>query len=354
MHIEDLGVIPGKTPQMPPLDLTVSRLNLPLVHPFKITRGEETTSRTTLFRLRWNGREGLGEASPIRRYGESFETIAAWYEAHPLAGKDPYCLEQLLGGVPAAARCGLDLALHDLIGKDTGKPLYALLGLDPMNTPATSFTVGIADPPTMLRKIAEIGSHPIMKVKLGLGKRQQEIETVELIRSKYTGTIRIDANEGWDPEGAVAILRELERFDIEFCEQPIPAGSPEKLRFIRERAPIPIVTDEDSKDASDLPALYNCVDGINIKLVKCGGIRGALAMIHTARALKLKIMLGCMVESAILSTAAAHISPLVDWADIDGPFLTAKDPFAGVTYDGGKLVLPKGPGLGVRELCAAA
>ncbi len=339
---------------MPPLDLTVSRLNLPLVHPFKITRGEETTSRTALFRLRWKELEGLGEASPIRRYGESFDTIAAWYASHPVAQNDPYRLEQLLAGIPAAARCGLDLALHDLIGKDTGKPLYALLGLDPAKTPVTSFTLGIADRATMLQKISEIGSHPIMKVKLGLGNRQQEIETIELIRSKYTGTIRIDANEGWDPDGAVAILRELERFDIEFCEQPIPAGSPEKLRYIRERANIPIVTDEDSKDASDLPALYNCVDGINIKLVKCGGIRGALSMIHTARALKLKIMLGCMVESAVLSTAAAHISPLVDWADIDGPFLTANDPFSGVTYDAGRLVLPDGPGLGVRELSPAA
>ena len=161
----------------------------------------------------------------------------------------------------------------------------------------------------------------MIKVKLGTGA---EIETMAAIRSIYTGTIRVDANEGWTPETAVTILRELERFDVEFCEQPIPAGTPERLRWIRERTSIPIVTDEDSKDANDLPALAGCVDGINVKLVKCGGIRGALAMIHTARALGLKIMLGCMVESAILSTAAAHLSPLVDWADLDGPFLVAE------------------------------
>ena len=125
------------------------------------------------------------------------------------------------------------------------------------------------------------------------------------------------------------------------------------MRWVRERSPIPVVTDEDSKDASDLPALLGCVDGINVKLVKCGGIRGALAMIHTARALGFKVMLGCMVETAILATAAAHLSPLVDWADLDGPFLTLRDPFSGITYDDGKIVLPDGPGLGVRAVAAA-
>ncbi|MBV8373777.1 MAG: dipeptide epimerase, partial [Candidatus Eremiobacteraeota bacterium] len=174
-----------------------------------------------------------------------------------------------------------------------------------------------------------------------------------LIRQRYRGTIRIDANEGWNVETAVAILGEIARFDIEFCEQPVPAGRPEQLRAIRERVSIPIVADEDARDARDLPALYGCVDGVNVKLAKTGGLRGALAMIATARAMGLKIMLGCMVESAICATAAAHISPLVDWADIDGPFLTARDPFAGVTYDRGKLVLPDAPGLGVREVVAA-
>ena len=203
----------------------------------------------------------------------------------------------------------------------------------------------------MLAKVREVGAHPVIKVKLGAGA---EVETLAAIRAIYGGTIRIDANEAWTPESAVAILRELERYEIEFCEQPIPAGTPERLRWIRERTSIPLVTDEDSKDAADLLALAGCVDGINVKLVKCGGIRGALAMIHTARALGLKIMLGCMVESAILSTAAAQLSPLVDWADLDGPFLVASDPFDGLRYAGGKIVLPDGPGLGVIEKAVAA
>lgn len=338
-----------------PLTLSLRMLELPLVHPFTIARGTEEVARTAVYRLDWNGLEGLGEAVPIPRYNESVESILEYFSKHPVAGDDPYLLDELLTeDIPPAARCGLDIALHDLIGKDCGKPLYRLLGLDPAKTPLTSFTIGIGDAESTLRKVAEIGDHPVMKVKLGLGNVKQEVETIELIRSKYTGTIRIDANEGWTPEQSVDVLRELERFDIEFCEQPIPAGQPEKLRYIKEHSKIPIVTDEDSIDVNDLPKLYGCVDGINVKLAKTGGIRGAIKMIHTARALGMKIMLGCMVESQISATAAAQISPLVDWADIDGPFLTKDDPFSGITYREGKIVLPDGPGLGVREKAGVA
>jgi len=340
---------------MSALSLAISTLELPLVHPFTIARGSADVARTAVFRVAWNDLEGLGETAPIRRYDESVESVITFFEKHPLHGDDPYLLDELLASnIPLAARCGLDIALHDLIGKDCGKPLYRLLGLDPAKTPLTSFTIGIADPETTLRKVVEIGDHPVMKVKVGSGTSKQQIETIELIRSKYAGTIRIDANEGWSTEQAIEMLGELERFEIEFCEQPIPAGNPQQLRYIRDHSKIPIVTDEDSRAAEDLPNLYGCVDGVNVKLVKTGGIRGALKMIHTARALGLKIMLGCMVESQILATAAAQLSPLVDWADIDGPFLTKDDPFSGITYDHGRIVLPDGPGLGVREKAAVA
>jgi L-Ala-D/L-Glu epimerase len=333
------------------LRVSVSPIDLPLLHPFKIARGEETLTRTALVRLHAGDHEGLGEATPVERYDETYETVVEYFATHSLASNDPYRLEALLhDGIPAAARGGLDLALYDWIGKDLGKPLYALLGLDPSLTPVTSFTIGIADPETTMKKVAEVGDHPILKVKLGAGTAAEQIETIALIRERYTGAIRIDANEGWDAADAIRILSELARFDIEFCEQPIPAGHPQQLRAVRDRVNIPIVTDEDSLTAADLPRLYGCVDGINVKLAKTGGIRGALAMIHTARAMGFKVMLGCMFESAIAATAAAHLSPLVDWADIDGPFLTASDPFEGVTYDKGKLVLPDGPGLGVREV----
>ncbi len=328
------------------MELELQDLALPLVHTFTIARGSETTARSLVFRLRSGEREGLGETAPTERYHESVASVRAYVATHPLASDDPYALEVLLAGLPPAVRCGLDIALHDLIGRDLDRPLWQLLGLDPARTPVTSFTIGIDSPATMLAKLDEIRDHPVIKVKLGF---PEELEVVEAMRARYTGTLRVDANEAWEPEEAVRKLETLARLDVEFCEQPIPAGTPERLRFIRERSRVPIVTDEDSKDASDLAALVGCVDGINVKLVKCGGIRGALAMIHTARALGFRVMLGCMVESAILTTAAAHLSPLVDWADLDGPFLTARDPFAGVTYENGKLVLPAGPGLGVIE-----
>jgi L-alanine-DL-glutamate epimerase-like enolase superfamily enzyme len=326
--------------------LALSELELPLVHTFTIARSSETAARSVVARLRWNGVEGLGESAPSERYGESLATVSAALGALDLSGQDPYALERLLAGLAPAARCALDIALHDAIGKDLDRPLWRLFGLDPALAPVTSFTVGIDTPESMLAKLDAIRDHPIVKVKLGF---EGDIEVVEAMRARYTGTLRVDANEAWTPEEAVAKLAALERAGVEFCEQPIPAGTPSRLRWIRERSGVPLVADEDAKDARDLPALAGCVDGVNIKLVKCGGIRAALEAIHTARALGLRVMLGCMVESAILTTAAAQISPLADWADLDGPFLTARDPFSGVTYADGKLILPEGPGLGVTE-----
>ena len=196
----------------------------------------------------------------------------------------------------------------------------------------------------MLEKLAEFGNCKIIKVKLGT---DHDIEIIENIRAHFTGIIRVDANEGWTAEEAVRILNEMERFDLELCEQPVPAGHPQQLRWIRERVNIPIVADEDAKDARDLLTLRDCVDGVNVKLVKTGGIRGAIDMMKTARALGLRVMIGCMLESSLLATAAAQLTPLADWADIDGPALLAEDPFVGVTYDHGRLVLPNAPGLGV-------
>ncbi len=327
--------------------LSIETLTLPLVHTFTIARGSEEVAQTAVFRLAHGALEGLGESAPIERYGESIPSLVAYFAREPFQGDDPFALETALDGIPPGARCGLDVALHDLIGKILGRPLWQLFGLDRDATPVTSFTIGIDTPETMLEKVDEVRDHPILKVKLG--GTNDDLEIIKAIRSRYTGTVRVDANEAWTPERAVAMLRDLRRYDVEFCEQPIPAGSPEQLRFVRERSPIPIVADEDAVEAADVPALRGCVDGVNVKLAKCGGIRAALAMIHTARACGLRIMLGCMLETAILSTAAAHLSPLVDWADLDGPFLTAGDPFSGITYERGKIVLPDGAGLGVRE-----
>ncbi|MGH7715869.1 MAG: enolase C-terminal domain-like protein, partial [Vulcanimicrobiaceae bacterium] len=203
-----------------PLDLRLQSLALPLKHPFRIARSSEDVARTILFRLRWNAIDALGESAPTPRYHESEETIRAHFAEHPVAGDSVYLLDDILDARPPAARCGLDIALHDAIGKDVGRPLWQLLGLDPARTPVTSFTIGIASIDEMLAKVRETGDHPILKIKLGLGS---EIETIEAIRGIYHGAIRIDANEGWNPDQAVKILGGLERFEIEFCEQPIPA-----------------------------------------------------------------------------------------------------------------------------------
>ena len=317
---------------MPSLELTAAPLELPLVHTFTIARSSESVARTVLVRLRWGAIEALGESSPSERYDESVASVDRRLAARARWATIPTRSTRCSTDLPPAQRCGLDVALHDCIGKDVDRPLWRLLGLDPSRTPLTSFTIGIAPIDEMLAKVREVGEHPVLKIKLGAGN---EIETIAAIRAIYTrhDPHRRQRRPG-RPNRRSTILRELERFEIEFCEQPIPAGTPERLRWIRERTSIPIV---DRRGFARTPAICArwpaASTAINVKLVKCGGIRGALAMIHTARALGLKIMLGCMVESAILSTAAAHLSPLVDWADLDGPFLVARDPFAGLRYD---------------------
>ncbi len=327
--------------------LACETLSLHLRHTFTISRGSEDVAETVLVRLRADGIEAIGESAPISRYDEGVEQVTALLSGLSLEDHDLWRFDDVLDLLPPGAfgaRCGLDLALHDLAGKRLGIPVYKLLGLDPARAAETSFTIGIADPAQTLEKTMLARHLPILKVKIGSGN---DVETIEAIRSVYTGRIRLDANEGWSPQTAVSTLRELARFDIEFCEQPIPAGQPEQLRYVKERSPIPVFVDEDSKSLDDLARLYGCVDGINIKLVKCGGIREAVRMIHTARALGMKIMIGCMIESSVLATAAAHLTPLVDYADIDGPLLITDDPFVGVRYDGARLCLPDAPGLGV-------
>jgi L-alanine-DL-glutamate epimerase-like enolase superfamily enzyme len=329
------------------LHLVTERLHLHLRHTFRISRSAEDVAETVVAKLRYDGVEALGESAPVSRYDENADLVARQLETLPLANAEPWHFDRvldLLDPQARGARCALDVALHDLAAKRLEVPLHQFLGLDPADAKPTSFTIGIADLESTVAKTKEARPFPILKVKLGAGN---EIETLEAIRSVHSGTIRVDANEAWTPQQAVRMLESLRRYDIEFCEQPIPAGNPAGLRYVRERSPIPIIVDEDSRIPEDLPKLYGCVDGINIKLVKCGGIREALRMIHTARAMKMKVMIGCMIESSILATAGAHLTPLADYGDLDGPLLVTDDPYAGVLFDGAQLRLPGAPGLGV-------
>ena len=337
---------------MQPL-LRFETLTLHLRHTFTIARSSEDVARTLLLHLTAEGIEAVGESAPIARYSESVDLVERQLGALDFRDANLWHIDEVLARVPRdqrGAMCALDLALHDWAGKRLNIPVYQLLGLDPAKAKQTSFTIGIDDVDKMVSKTREAAHLPILKVKLGAGN---EREILQALRSVYRGIIRVDANEAWTPEEAVDHLRDLKSFGLEFCEQPIAAGNPAGLRYVRENSPIPIMADEDCRTLEDLAVLNGCVDGINIKLVKCGGIREAVAMIHAARAMRMKIMLGCMIESSVLCTAAAQLTPLVDYADVDGPLLVTDDPYAGADYDGAQLRLPSAPGLGVRPRNAA-
>jgi L-alanine-DL-glutamate epimerase-like enolase superfamily enzyme len=326
--------------------IRVSRLDVPLREPFKIaSMPPETACKSVLFRAAWEGIDAVGESAPFGRYGDSVDSVLEYVErVQPDITNGPFALRSLTAGMPRAVRCGVDVLLHDLLGKAVGRPIFQLLGLDGACWPVTARTISIGTLDEMLEMAKTLRANPILKIKVGLGK---EYEFLEALRSFYSGEVWLDANEGWSPEEAVHVLKSVDRFGIALCEQPIRSGQQSALRSIREQTKIPIVADEDSVVPSDLYALAGSVDGINVKLAKCGGILAALEMIAAARALGLKVMLGSMLETPILSTAAAHIAPLVDWLDLDCPLMLRDSPYIGVCYHGAQVQVPVTPGLGV-------
>lgn len=333
----------------------VEKLNLRLRHTFTIARSSEDVAYNVLVRVRDGRFEGVGEASPSGYYGQTqagcMKTLARM--ARSLARAGPFDLERILSDLKkrfprqAAARAAVDIALHDLLGKKLGLPLWKYWGLDPARTPQTSFTIGIDTLAKVRQKVAEAERFPVLKIKLGVRGDLEIIREVRRLCPKKI--LRVDANCGWGVKEAIAKARVLERLGIEFIEQPVPPGQNGKLKRIQDRIGLPLITDESSLTPEDIPALRGCVRGINIKLTKCGGLREAFKMIHTARACGLQVMAGCMIESSVMITAAAHLTPLVDYADLDGNILIANDPFSGVRLDRhARLMLPQGPGLGVR------
>jgi L-alanine-DL-glutamate epimerase-like enolase superfamily enzyme len=266
------------------------------------------------------------------------------------AGKDPLLLEDITAALDQslhrnmAARSAVDMALYDLAGKTLGVPVYRLFGLNPERTPVSSFTIAIAAPEEMARQAAAAAAYPILKIKLGT---QEDVEIVRAIRSVSKATLRVDANAAWSPKEAIRTIEALAPYSIELIEQPVAADDFEGLKLVHRHSPVPIIADESCVTLADVPRVAGSVDGINIKLAKCGGIGNALKMIHAARAHQLQVMLGCMVSSSLAVTAAAHLTPLVDFADLDGPLLLERDPFAGVRFEKGRLRLPDTPGLGV-------
>jgi L-alanine-DL-glutamate epimerase-like enolase superfamily enzyme len=334
-------------------------------HPFVIARGG--SSEWKLVRVRLvdrDGVEGWGEAAPNRFYGETTETvIAALAKLAPVAervlGEDPFALENLESEMNSAirlngsAKSAISAAAHDLVGKRLDVPVYRLWGLDPSKAPLSSFTIGIpATEKELVQRVEEAEAYPVLKVKLGSDRDAEIIRAVR--RAAPTKTLRVDANAAWTTKHALRMIDMLVEYGIEFVEQPLPAHDLEGLRFVRERSPLPIVADESCLVASDVAKLAGVVDGINIKLSKCGGLREALRMIATARAHGMIVMCGCMIESSLGISAAAQFASLLDHADFDGAALLADDPYEGAAIERGKITVPDAPGLGVTKRAMAA
>jgi L-alanine-DL-glutamate epimerase-like enolase superfamily enzyme len=333
------------------LHLTTRPIELTLTTPFRISRGVEYTASNIIATLTYQNYTGYGEAAPSEYYGENAQTVTSTLStfANHL-GNDPFLLEDILQNLDRAihlhpsAKAAVDMALYDLLGKILGIPVYRLLGLNPDKSAYTSFTIGIDTPAEMARKAQLASAYPILKIKVGT---KQDIEILKAIRDVTSATIRVDANAGWTVKEAIKNIEALVPYNIEFVEQPIAAHDLSGLKMVREHSPLPIIADESCVSIHDIPRLSECVDGINLKLMKNDGIHNVLKMIHTARAYNLQVMLGCMIESSLAITAAAHLTPLVDYADLDGHLLINNDPYQGVLVEQGKLVLPNTPGLGV-------
>lgn len=335
------------------MKLSVQPFDLKLTTPFRISRHVQYTAANVLARITHEGVTGIGEAAPSEHYGENRGTVLAALEllADEL-GDDPFAIEETLAHINhvlalnPSAKAALDMALYDLVGKQLNVPVYKLLGLSAARTPLTSFTIGIDTPEVMAQKALDARDYPILKIKVGT---KNDVANLKAIREVSRAVIRVDANTAWTPKEAIRAINELAEFNIEFVEQPVAPSDLAGLKYVREHTPLPIITDESSITVEDIPRVAECTDGINIKLMKCGGISHALKMIHVARAHNLKIMLGCMIESSLAITAAAHLTPLIDYADLDGHLLVDDDPYVGVKVEQGKLILPDGPGLGVVE-----
>ncbi len=324
--------------------ITTEPLDLHLRTTFTIAHGSSDVRHNVLVRID----EGLGEAPVVPYYQETPQGVMDYCaQVAPLLGDDPYQIEDILARLPRASVAGyaaIDVALHDLIGKRLDIPLYKLFGLNPARVPDTSFTIGMDQPEVMAARAKESGL-PILKIKVGAG---DDVARVKAIRHATDARLRLDANAGWTREQAARIIPQLGEYDIEFIEQPLAREDWEGLRWLKSRVSVPIFADESAQTGRDLPKLAGAIDGVVVKLMKTGGLRGAIKTMAVARALDMQIMLSCMVESAVGVTAAAHLAPLADYCDLDGPLLIANDPFVGLHYDGAKITLPNGPGLGVR------
>jgi L-alanine-DL-glutamate epimerase-like enolase superfamily enzyme len=316
---------------------------------FAIARGSADTFERVVLELEEDGFVGRGEAAPTGYYGQDAEGVAeALGRVEIWDSRD---IEGTIAGnghLPSSALAALDAALYDLAAKRLGVPLYVLLGLA-RPEPTSAYTLAIAAPETTVEEARRLSSFPIFKMKVG---GWEDVDTVRAVSEVSEAEIWVDANEAFSPDEAPEVAVELKSVGVRVIEQPVPASAgPEALRKTAKAAyPVPVIADESAVFAKDVPYLWGCVSGVNVKLAKCGGIRRALEMIHTARALGMLVMLGCFVETSLGIAAAAQISGLCDFVDLDGAMLLADDPYRGIGYQEGRIVLPERPGLGVEPL----
>ena len=334
---------------------------LELRHAFGIAANSRTRTPAVMVEMERDGVVGYGEASMPPYLGETPDTAMEFLRRVELGRfADPFQLEEILPAIDAlapgntAAKAAVDLALHDWIGKKLGAPWHRLWGLDPAKAPVTSFTIGIDTPDIVRQKTHEAAPYRILKVKLGR-TREQDRELIETIRQVTDKPITVDANQGWpDREEALRMSEWLAPRGVVFIEQPLPKEQPDDTAWLRARSPLPLIADESVQRLADVRRSVGVFDGVNIKLMKCTGLREAHRMITLARALDLKVMLGCMTETSCAISAAAQLSPLVDWADLDGALLIKNDLFAGATIVDGRVTLSDQPGIGVVKLAAPA
>jgi L-Ala-D/L-Glu epimerase / N-acetyl-D-glutamate racemase len=335
----------------PSVELRATTASLALAEEFGIARGSRTTQSVVRVELEHEGVVGRGEAAPVYYRGETVHSALDFLTtaAPPLVGDDPFALEEIeerLEDVDgeAAGKAALDAALHDWIGRRLDLPLWRLLGLSP-TAPPTSYTIGLDTVDGTRDRARRARDFRALKVKVG---GAEDLARVEAVRAESDALLRVDANEGWTVEAAREQMPELIRLDVEFVEQPFPAADIDSFTALRELHPrLPVVVDEGCQDLADVAPAAAYADGINVKLAKSGGVREAVRMIHAARALGLRVMLGCMVESQLGVAPAAAIASLADWVDLDGHLLLADQPYTGLRFEDGRVLPGPDAGLGV-------
>lgn len=335
------------------LNLSFKPYELKLRHAFNLARYSRTTTPDVQVELEYDGIVGYGEASMPPYLGESVESVTKFLSSLDLSQfNDPFKIEDILTYVDnvapnnRAAKASVDIALHDLLGKIMGQPWYKIWGYNPDKTPVTSFTIGIDTEEVVRQKVKEAAPYKLLKVKMGLDNDQ---ETVEIIKSMTDVPICVDVNQGWtSKEKALEMCYWLKERGCIFVEQPFDKTMIDETAWLRERSPLPIIADEAFQRLPDIVKFKGVYDGINIKLMKSTGLYEAHKMVTLARALDMKVMIGCMTETSCAVTAAANLSPVVDFADLDGNLLIANDRFEGMTVENGKITLHDIPGIGVK------